>query len=120
MILCICGSRNLEDRAWALATIEAYVAENGTPTLVLSGECKGGDQFGAEWAKSKGIEVRGYPALWAKHGNSAGQVRNRAMAKDCTHVLALVRGSTVSKGTHNMITEGLLRDRDVTIKHWRP
>lgn len=98
MRLIIAGSRGAT-RAQTVAAIQASNAQ--TATLILSGDAKGADTFGAEWAVSVGKPVAHYPADWAKYGRSAGMKRNWEMAENADALLAIWDGQSV--GTAHMI-----------------
>jgi hypothetical protein len=68
---------------------------------VVSGGAKGADQFGEQWAESRGIPVRRFPADWKAHGRAAGPIRNRKMA-EYADAVALFPGG---RGTESMRKE---------------
>lgn len=74
-------------------------------TAVLCGCARGADQYGATWAKSKGLPVIHYPAEWKVYGNAAGPIRNRAMAHVADALIAVRIGGPKSRGTSSMIWE---------------
>jgi len=63
----------------------------------------GADYIGELYAKHIGVPVRDFPADWIAHGNAAGPMRNRQMAKYADALIAFWDGK--SKGTANMINE---------------
>jgi hypothetical protein len=77
------------------------------PTQVLSGGAKGADHMGERWAAAQGLPLRLFPAEWAKHGNSAGPIRNRLMAENADALICFWDGA--SRGTENMIREASTR-----------
>jgi hypothetical protein len=72
---------------------------------VVSGCAKGADTCGENWAKSKNIPIKRFPADWEKHGKSAGPIRNIQMA-EYAEALALFPGGS---GTRNMLKEATKR-----------
>lgn len=70
-------------------------------TEVVSGGARGVDRMGEEWAESRGLPVKRFPAQWDKHGRAAGPIRNAEMARYAEALLALWDGQ--SRGTKNMI-----------------
>jgi len=50
-------------------------------TEVVCGGASGADECGKQWAKSRGIPVKMFPADWAQHGKAAGPLRNQQMAE---------------------------------------
>jgi hypothetical protein len=59
-------------------------------TEVVSGKAKGADTGGEEWARSRGIPVKDFPADWDKHGKRAGPIRNFQMAEYVGNIGAVV------------------------------
>lgn len=68
---------------------------------VVSGNARGADTLGERWAVMNVIPVMLIPAQWSMHGKSAGPIRNAAMAKRGTYLVAFWDGK--SRGTKNMI-----------------
>lgn len=69
----------------------------------------GVDRLGYNFAKKNNLTLYKFPADWTKHGNAAGNIRNREMAIFASKapggaLLALWDGD--STGTKNMIEEG--------------
>lgn len=52
------------------------------PELCIDGVATGGDTVGHDWATWVGVPTRRFPADWAKHGKSAGSIRNQLMLFD--------------------------------------
>lgn len=82
-------------------------------TTVLSGEAKGADKLGEKWAKINDIPVERYPALWERHGKSAGFIRNCDMAREADQLVAFWDGK--SRGTAHMIKEAKRRKLKVMV-----
>lgn len=68
---------------------------------VVSGGALGVDIGGEQWARTKGIPVRRFPADWATHGKAAGPIRNAQMAEYADAVVLFPGG----RGTANMRSE---------------
>ena len=86
---------------------------------VVSGAAKGADTCGEEWARSKGIPIKRFPADWDKYGKNAGIIRNGEMARYVAcfgpgGALALFPGGT---GTDNMHL--LAENHQLIIYDWR-
>lgn len=96
MILVIYGGRDYTDREELFRECDRC----RSVSLVLCGEAKGADTLGKEWALSRGIEVRSFPADWDKHGKKAGHLRNIEMAEIANIGLGFWDGK--SKGTKHM------------------
>lgn len=75
------------------------------PTAVISGEARGADKLGADWAQSKGIPVIKMPARWrddqGMFDRGAGFRRNIEMANTADFLFAIWDGK--SPGTKHMI-----------------
>jgi hypothetical protein len=69
--------------------------------LLIHGGCSGVDNCAGDWAKSKNIPVKIFPADWKKHGKAAGPLRNREMAKHADAVILFPGG----RGTASMKSE---------------
>ena len=83
-------------------------------TTVISGGCpSGADAAGEQWASSRQIPVKVYPADWQAHGRAAGPMRNRQMAANADALIAVWDGA--SRGTANMIQEAKLAGLSVFI-----
>ena len=107
--LIIAGSRDLSQRGESFALIDWYIntvlfaLPSGSSLLreVLSGNQRGGDSIGEEWAMARYMPVIHFPANWSEQGNAAGPIRNRLMGKRGTHLLAFHLHH--SRGTANML-----------------
>jgi hypothetical protein len=49
---------------------------------LIHGDASGADRLSGEWAQSRGIPVRAFPADWAKHRRAAGPIRNKQMLEE--------------------------------------
>lgn len=70
-------------------------------TEVVSGGAKGVDALGEEWARTRNIPIKVFPADWAKYGNRAGPIRNCQMGDYADALVAVWDGK--SSGTKHMI-----------------
>lgn len=78
MKLLVCGGRDFNDERAIFAALDAIHA-NRTVTLLIAGGAAGADALAEDWAVARGIPTSIHPAQWAKHGKSAGPIRNREM-----------------------------------------
>ena len=104
MKLIIAGSRTFDDALLMKMKIDTFlnqVNRGFLPDEIISGQARGADTLGEEWAKLRGITVLHYPANWDEFGKSAGYRRNEAMAQKATHLIAFHDGE--SRGTQHMI-----------------
>lgn len=102
MVTIIAGSRDITDYK---ILIRAIKASKFKVTAVISGNARGVDMLGIDYAVKKDIPCYLMPALWGEYGNQAGPIRNEAMALVCKHysggLIALWDGK--SSGTYSMI-----------------
>ena len=75
---------------------------------------RGVDSMGEEWAKSKSIPVRRFPADWDGLGKAAGFIRNAEMADYADALIAVWDGK--SRGTANMIEVAKKKGLKVHVK----
>src|SRR5580698_3375593 len=74
----VCGGRDFKDWFMLSAKLDALHAE--TPLdCVATGAAPGADTLADTWARSRGIRVERYYALWQTHGKAAGPIRNQQM-----------------------------------------
>lgn len=92
----IAGGRNYQ-----LTSEDFNLLETLDITEVVSGRCTGADMGGEEYAKSRGIPIKPFPADWNKHGRAAGPIRNAQMASYADQVVLFPGG----KGTNSMRKE---------------
>ncbi len=77
----VCGGRTFRDWPLLSAKLDAIHAE--TPLdRVATGAAPGADTLADTWARSRGIRVERYYALWQTHGKAAGPIRNQKMLND--------------------------------------
>lgn len=108
----ICGGRDyiftMEDRAW-LDAMRVSLPITG----VFSGEAKGADTCGRNWAMDNRISVTLFPADWAKHGKAAGPIRNQQMADYADACIAFPGGA----GTGDMVTRAFRKGLKVIMPY---
>ena len=111
MKVIVAGSRTIAD----IAIIAQAIEESGFDVSeVVSGTARGVDILGEEWAKSKGIPVKRFPADWNGLGKRAGFVRNAEMADYAEALVAVWDGK--SRGTANMIQVARKKGLKVYVK----
>jgi hypothetical protein len=111
----IAGDREIKD----IKLIEKAVKKSGFDiTEVVSGAARGVDTLGEDWAKSKSIPIKRFPADWnnlkadgavikvnsygKKYNVNAGFARNEEMAKYADALIAIQTNGPTS-GTQSMI-----------------
>jgi hypothetical protein len=97
----VCGGRDFNDVARLRECLDAFHVHLGPITVLIHGAAKGADSLAGDWARSKSIEERAYPADWKKHGRKAGPLRNQQMldAEKPDLVMAFPGG----RGTAHMV-----------------
>lgn len=109
MKIIVCGGRDYEDRTYLFRFLKTYCQKNSV-TIIVHGAAGGADSMAGEFAKEFGINEVRMPADWAKHGRSAGPIRNRQMlALNPDAVIAFPGG----RGTGHMV--GIARARGIPV-----
>jgi len=111
----IAGSRDCLNYAELLKAIDAI---DWQPTVVLSGNARGADTLGEQWAKENAIPLEIYPAGWQQYGKKAGLMRNIQMAEKADALIAL--WDHKSTGTKHMIEEAFRRGLRVHVQKVQP
>lgn len=101
MKLIIAGSRSLDTETTYLIEKALCILPDQGISEVVSGNARGIDQLGAQWARFNKIPVSLFLAEWEVYGKRAGFLRNERMAKHGDALLAIWDGQ--SKGTKHMI-----------------
>lgn len=99
----VAGSRTFDDYELLKSECNMLIAPGvfNRQVEIVSGTAKGADQLGERYAKESGFDIKRFPANWARHGKSAGYLRNLEMAEYASHCICFWDGK--SKGTKNMI-----------------
>ena len=84
-VICVTGGRNYADREAVFRALDSL----NDPIIdwVVHGFAKGADSLAREWAISRGVNHKGYPADWRVHGPKAGPLRNKQMLKESNPTL---------------------------------
>jgi hypothetical protein len=96
----VAGGRDLYDYQLVWSTLNKLLV-NKSNVVIVSGMALGADSLGEKYAKSKGIVISYFPALWGQHGKMAGFIRNEEMAKSADACVCFWDGK--STGTKHMI-----------------
>jgi len=98
----VCGGRDYQNEE-ELSNILDVLHSKTPVSVVISGNARGADSLGENWAKKRGISVLKFPADWATYGRSAGHIRNREMLeKGGPNLVVAFPGGA---GTANMIRQ---------------
>ncbi len=101
MKILVCGGRNFNKRHFVFKCLDSFLKQNPSINCVVHGAATGADSLAGEWARSRNIEERRYPADWQKYGKRAGYLRNEEMlSKEKPDVIIAFPGG---RGTDNMV-----------------
>ena len=110
MRVLITGGRSFGNRNLVYKTLDEFHLIHGI-TLLIHGDCHGADKLADGWARYRGVPVKACPADWAKHGKSAGPIRNSEMLiLNPDFVIAFPGG----RGTADMVKKAL--SKGLTVK----
>lgn len=113
MKLAIVGCRHYQNYYSFEDIVNAYIARNGKPSLIISGGASGVDTLAERYAAQHSIPIVIFEAQWNVHGKKAGPMRNRQIVDACTHMLALPSQSSV--GTYDSINKAKCSEKHVTV-----
>lgn len=102
------------DGLYTLAQIEVAERQRGCAqepnVLLIQGDAKGADTMARDWAESRGVDHRDFPAKWELYGKAAGSMRNEEMLcfLRCTParrkvIVAFHDDLAASRGTAHMV-----------------
>ncbi len=115
--LIVAGARTVSQYSGVYTAINPVIdelAKKGHYDIeIVSGNARGVDYFGEQYAKEYGVDLVIMPANWDKYGKSAGHKRNKKMAKYADGLVAIRHND--SKGTKSMIELANKNQLDVWI-----
>ena len=98
MKILVCGGREYKD--WE----KIYsILDKEKPTEIIEGGARGADTIAREWAKSRKVPYKTYPANWDKYKKAAGPIRNQEMIDKEHPDKVLAFPDPNSRGTYDMI-----------------
>lgn len=106
MKVIVCGGRHFDDYKYLSYALDT-VLENNNDIEIVSGHCEGADKLGEKYAKENNLNLKIFPANWAKYGKAAGPIRNHQMVdyiksfKDSLVVAFTNKNSVGTKDTIN-------------------
>ena len=99
MKIIVAGGRDFNNYVVLDKILSTYI--NPPFDVIISGDARGADILGVQWAIKHGVYVQHFPADWNTYGKGAGYVRNSEMGKYADAAICFWDGK--SKGTHHMI-----------------
>lgn len=108
----IAGTRTFSDYGLLCRVADSLLRDRHPDIIIISGECRGADKLGEQYAGDRGYPVERFPADWKTLGRSAGPIRNRQMAEACDGAIVFWDGH--SQGTKTMI--GHCRDLKKSVR----
>jgi hypothetical protein len=102
MRVLVCGGREFVDARLLNRTLDELHAS--TPiTLLIHGMARGADMLADEWAWSRQVRTKKFPADWIRFKNRAGPIRNKQMLVEAKPELVVAfKGGA---GTADMVTQ---------------
>lgn len=112
MKIIIAGSRTITDKVKVKEKIKEGLKTlldfdlNGVPYTelcdeIVSGNARGVDLIGEEYAEENNIKTMVFPAMWDKYGKKAGYLRNKQMAEYADALILIWDGK--SRGSQMML-----------------
>ena len=100
--ICVAGGREFDDYDYLVRCMDSIKYRHGKSEIILvSGECRGADKLGEQYAEEQEWPIDSHPADWQTHKKSAGFIRNEEMAQQADVLVAFWDGA--SKGTRHMV-----------------
>lgn len=103
MKVLVCGGRKYRDEDFLFRVLDQIHNDGTVITTIIEGEAPGADLLAAKWASRRSVHIEPYPALWNRHGLSAGPIRNRQMLIEGKPDLVVAFPG--GEGTKNMVTQ---------------
>ena len=111
MRVIIAGSRNINDKDLVYSAIKE---SKFNIDEIVSGNCRGVDIIGEQYAKDNNIVLTIFKADWQKFGKAAGIIRNNVMIDYANALIAI--WDEKSRGTKHIITQAKNNRLKVFIK----
>lgn len=105
MKIIIAGSRQFKDYNMLVKAVNRIINREiknySNKIEIVSGNARGADTLGENFAKENKFDIKLYPADWNSYGKSSGYIRNEQMAKYGEVLIAF--WDMKSNGTRHMI-----------------
>lgn len=99
MKIIVAGGRDFNNRFTIDKILSQYI--NPEEDTIISGDARGADMLGVEWAAHFSVPIQHFPAYWDIYGKAAGFIRNAEMGEYADAAIVFWDGQ--SKGTAHMI-----------------
>lgn len=100
MRVIVAGSRDFDNYNMLEEKLD-FLLQNQKDIVIISGNAKGADTLGEQYAFNRGYEVIIHEAQWDKYKKAAGYIRNEQMAKVADACVVFWDGK--SRGSKHMI-----------------
>lgn len=114
--LIIAGGRDFNDIDLLFYRCDNILKNITSDIEIVSGNAKGADTLGEQYASKKGFSLKKFPANWSEYGKSAGVIRNKQMAEYADGLIAFWDGR--SKGTKDMIEQAKKQGLGIRVIHY--
>jgi hypothetical protein len=78
MRVLVCGGRDFSNCKLVFDTLND-LSRKEVVDCIIEGDAPGADRIAGAWAKRRRVDLKLYPANWAKEGKAAGPRRNQKM-----------------------------------------
>lgn len=107
----VCGGRSYFNKLHVWKVLDEVLRIHG-PFILIEGGAAGADTSARLWAQDRKVDSETHHANWAKHGKSAGSIRNSEMLDSgCDLVIAFPGG----RGTVDMVSKAKQRNIEVIL-----
>jgi len=107
----IAGGRDFNDYELLKKKCD-YFLQNKEDIIIISGNARGADSLGEQYARERNLKIDSHPADWDKFGKSAGYRRNKEMVDVADAAICFWDGK--SKGTNHTIN--LCKEKNIPCK----
>lgn len=107
----VAGSRDFSDYLLLCHKCDIFFSKK-KPSHIISGNARGADILGKQYAEEHDIPCIVMPAEWDRYGKRAGYIRNQQMLDEADALIAFWDGR--SRGTQHMID--IARDKGIPVR----